>query len=287
MRLTNWMRCFDPSAVRHLGAAMRIRAWCLLFVLLALPASAFSQNHSDTRDEQQLLALINQERAKEGVPRVEFNEDLSRAARKHTELMVQNDSLVHQFPGEESLPLRLSDEHVRCDRDGENVALDSNVAGAHAMLMLSPPHRANILSPQFDAVGIAVVSSGDLIYVTEDFAHVLPNYTEFEADAAAQQAISDFARAQGLPVPARKARSQLTQMACDMAREDKLESAKARTMPGVSSAVLWNAADLTKLPASLKKLLAQPLDSGYGLGVCFAPSVSHPGGIYWVVMVIY
>ena len=91
----------------------------------------------------------------------------------------------------------------------------------------------------------------------------------------------------GFLYPREKLRTQMTHMACDMALEDKLDSEKAQEIPGVSSAVAWTATDLTKLPASLKKLLAQPLSSGYSLGVCFAPSVSHPGGIYWLVMVIY
>jgi hypothetical protein len=123
--------------------------------------------------------------------------------------------------------------------------------------------------------------------VTEDFAHVLPNYSEFEADAAAQQAITNFVRAEGLPVPQRKSRSQLTQLACNMALDDKLDSVKAKDIPGITSAVAWTATDLAKLPPNLKKLLAQPLTAGYALGVCYAPSVSHPGGVYWLVIAIY
>ena len=282
------MRCLNRSSVEPAGSARRIRAWCVLFALLTLPASPFSQNHNDATGEQQLLALINQERAKEGVAPLELDERMTRSALKHTQLMAQNDSLSHQFDGEQALSVRLADQNVRSDRDAENIALDSNdVATAHAMLMQSPLHRANILNPQFNAVGIGIAWDGDVVYVTEDFAHVLPNYSEFEADAAAQQAITDYTRAQSLPVPARKVRPQLAQMACDMALDDKLDSAKAKTIAGASSAATWTATDLTKLPDSLKKLLAQPLASGYALGVCFAPSVSHPGGIYWLVMVIY
>ncbi len=201
--------------------------------------------------------------------------------------MVQNDSLSHQFDGEEPLQLRVSDEHVRCDHDGENIALDSNLEVAHTMLMQSPHHRENILGPQFNAVGIGIVRSDELIYITEDFAHVLPDYSELEADAVAQQAIEEYAKSQDVPVPVRKPRPQLKQMACDMALDDQLASQKAGALPGVSSAVAWNASDLGKLPANLKRLLAQPLTSGYSLGVCFAPSVTHPGGVYWLVMVIY
>ncbi len=254
---------------------------------LGLASSAYPQQTTNTADEQRLFALINQERVKSGLPPLQYDERLARAAQKHTHVMVQNDSLSHQFDGEEALQLRVSDEHVRCDHDGENIALDSNLEVAHTMLMQSPHHRENILGAQFNAVGIGIVRSDELIYVTEDFAHVLPDYSELEADAVAQQAIEEYAKSQAVPVPARKPRPQLKQMACDMALDDQLASQKAGALPGVSSAVAWNASDLEKLPSNLKRLLAQPLTSGYSLGVCFAPSVTHPGGLYWLVMVIY
>ena len=260
---------------------------CVLFVALALASSAYPQQTSDAGGEQTLFALINQERVKAGLPPLLYDERLALAARKHTELMVHENSLSHQLDGEEPLQLRVSDEHVRCDHDGENIALDSNLEVAHTMLMQSPHHRENILGPQFNAVGIGIVKSDELIYITEDFAHVLPDYSELEADVVAQQAIDEYAKSQSVPVPVRKPRPQLKQMACDMALDDQLASKKAGALPGVSSAAAWNASDLGKLPSNLKRLLAQPLISGYSLGVCFAPSVTHPGGLYWLVMVIY
>jgi len=275
-------------AARKTGIpALLLHACCVLLTLLSLATLAYPQAPDDAASERQLLSLINQERAKEGLAPLDLDDRLTQAARKHSQLMAQDETMEHQFDGEPALAIRLSDENVRSDHDGENIAVDSDVAVAHAMLMKSPPHRANVLSPQFNAVGIGVARSEDLLYITEDFAHVLPNYSELEADAAAQQAINDYVRSQGLPLPTRKTRTQLTHMACDMALEDKLDSDKVREVPGVSSGVVWTAGDLRKLPPGLKKLLAQPLPSGYSLGVCFAPSVSHPGGIYWLVMVVY
>ncbi len=273
------------------GSTLSIRALiplcCVLYALLSLTPNARSQETNASAAQQRLLSLINQERAKEGLAPLELNERLSQAALKHTQRMVQNDTLSHQFDGEESLQLRIGDENVRCDRDGENIALDGNLENAHLMLMQSPPHRANILNPQFNAVGIGILKADELIYITEDFAHVLPDYSESEADVAAERAIGEYAKSQGVPIPKRRPLPQLRQVACDMALDDKLDSGKVGAVLGVSSAAAWNATDLEKLPSSLKKLLAQPLNSGYSLGVCFAPSVSHPGGVYWLVMAIY
>jgi uncharacterized protein YkwD len=281
------MRSSRPHLRRASLTTALTQIGCAFFLVLVLAPGAYPQQTSDAGSEPRLFALINQERVKAGLPPLLYDERLALAARKHTQLMVHEDTLSHQLDGEESLQLRVSDENVRCDHDGENIALDSDLEVAHTMLMQSPHHRENILGPQFNSVGVGIVKSDDLIYITEDFAHVLPDYSELEADTVAQKAIDEYAKSQSVPVPVRKPRPQLKQMACDMALDDQLASQKAGILPGVSSAVAWNASDLGKLPANLRKLLAQPLTSGYSLGVCFAPSVTHPGGVYWLVMVIY
>jgi len=276
------------NSVMQLMNGLVIRALLLsaLFAGVVLPAAA--QDTIEPADEQQVLSLINQERTKAGVPPLTWDERLTAAARKHSQLMIDHDTLSHQLPGEDALLLRLTAQNVRTDHDGENIALNGDVASAHVALMESPKHRANILNPQFNMVGIGVVKTGDLVYVTEDFAHVMPNYSDFEADAAAQQAITDFARSLGLPVPQRKSRTQLTHMACDMAQRDKLDSSQLpHEIPGVTSAVAWTATDLKQLPPGAKKIFSQPITSGYSLGVCFATSASQPGGVYWLLLVTY
>ena len=55
------------------------------------------------------------------------------------------------------------------DVSGENVAVNTTAAGAHKGLMGSPPHRANILYPRYNAIGIGVLRAGQQIWVTQDF----------------------------------------------------------------------------------------------------------------------
>ena len=76
-------------------------------------------------------------------------------------------------------------------------------------------------------------------------------------------------------------------MACDMALIDALDTGTPRSIAGVHEVVAWTANDLDQLPAGARSLLSQPMPTGYSLGVCFAPSVSHPGGMYWIIMVGY
>jgi uncharacterized protein YkwD len=261
---------------------------CLsLLVVITSASPSLAEEPIEPAGEQQLFALITQERAKAGLSPLALNESLTHSARKHSELMIERDSLAHQLLGEDPLVMRLAAEGLRCDHDGENIALNGDVASAHVALMDSPGHRANILAAQFNSVGIGVVRTGDLVYVTEDFAHVMPSYSDFEADAVVQQAITDYVRAQGLPVPVRTTRTQLTRLACDMAQGDKIDASRGHEILGVVSAVAWTATDLRKLPPGLQKILGQPVASGYSLGVCFATTASQPGGVYWLLFVTY
>lgn len=258
-----------------------------LLLLLVVAVNAFPWSGTDKSEAQELLSLINQERARQGVGAVALDDRLTAAAQKHAQLMAQSDTLNHQFDSEPPLTARLSEQNVRSDHDAENIGLGGSLAEIHLHLMQSPPHRGNILNPLFDSVGIGIAHEGELIYVTEDFAHALPVYSAMEADAAAQQTIAQYARSQRLPVPARKIHVDLSKSACDMAHDDKLEVINAQAVTGARSGIAWTAPDLTQLPAAVKKTLSQPMLSGYELGVCFAPSATYPSGVYWLVMVIY
>jgi uncharacterized protein YkwD len=258
-------------------------------LLLVAPLTSVSvAQQFDSAGGKQLVDLINQERAREGLPPLVVDERLTQAARKHTELLVKHHKLAHQFAEEQPLQVRLADENLRSDRQAENCALEVDVAGAHDVLMNSPHHRANILNPKYNAVGVAVMQSGDQLYVTEDFAHRLPDYSEPEADAVLQKVIKDYVKAHGSPAPVRKPQPGLHEMACHMAIIDALDTGTPRNnIVGVQRVLAWTATDLEQLPDGVKTSLSQPLSNGYSLGVCFAASASHPGGIYWISMVTY
>jgi len=273
-----------PNQMRsHAGNSL------ILTLLLAplLTAVCFAQQQFDAAGEKQLVELINQERAREGLPPLAVDGRLTQAARKHTALLVKHAGLSHQFVEEQPLQVRLADERLRSDRQAENVALEMDVAGAHAVLMNSPPHRANILSPKYNAVGVGVMLSGERLYVTEDFAHRLPDYSDAQADEVLQRAIAGYASSIGLPVPMRKPQSAIRTMACDMAVIDALDTGTPKSIAGVHRVLAWTATEIEQLPDSVKAAISQPLKNGYSLGVCFATSATHAGGMYWIVMVAY
>ena len=125
-----------------------------------------------TDEEAQLVGLVNQTRNEKGLPPLTVDSRLTSAARKHTQLMMDNGDLSHRFPGEPSLTERFDQEGLPSDVEAENVGWDYNVPDAHKALADDPPHLRNMLDPRVDIIGVAVIHDGDHIWVTEDFAHL-------------------------------------------------------------------------------------------------------------------
>ena len=139
--------------------------------------SASTSMPSPTEDydaENELLQLANESRQKAGVPPLRMEKNLREAARAHARMMVERQQLSHQFDSEPGLIERFMGAGLRVDRAGENVAFNSSAEKANRALMLSAPHRKNLLNPQYNATGVAAFWSNGRLYVVEDFVHQLP-----------------------------------------------------------------------------------------------------------------
>jgi uncharacterized protein YkwD len=142
-----------------LGAALVV-----LFVSTAAAAAA-----GLTRAEARLLRDLNRVRAAHSLPPLRFDPRLQRAARAHTREMLDTGIFQHGAFG-----TRMVRFDVRGTVTGENLAW---ATGAHANAsaivsawLASPEHRANLLRPGFNRIGI-----GDLVgaFLGFDGAHVV------------------------------------------------------------------------------------------------------------------
>ncbi len=258
----------------------------VLFSSVVLLGGAAAQQY-DASAEQQLAQMLNQERARQGLPSLQVDDRLTQAARAHSRLMVKSQQLSHQFPGEPTLPKRLAATNLRFNNDGENVAYDDSVPGVHEALMQSAPHRANILSPKYNALGIGVVHEGDVYWVTEDFAHRLEEYSANEAEDTIIAAW-EHERRDAIGRPAKLVRlPQLRRMACAMAKRGRLDTQGPLSLPDVTSAVAYTEGDPAKLAPNVIKLARDPKVTGFGVGACFADGNTYPAGVWWVAMVFY
>lgn len=120
--------------------------------------------------EQQMLELVNQERAREGLAPLRADPELTEVARAHSRDMLARGYFSHGSPEGKDALARMRDARVSYLAAGENLAHAPTLAQAHQGLMKSPGHRANILRPAFGRVGIGIVDAGRHgLMVTQNF----------------------------------------------------------------------------------------------------------------------
>lgn len=268
---------------------------CTALILLAsLPFSAqrttsdLAQNTTAAEAaERALLERINQERSQRGLPPLHRDDRLVKAARAHSQLMAEKHLLSHGFSNEPALPQRLVKAGLRFDASAENVAFGPTPDKIHGGLMDSPPHRANILNAQFDAVGVGVVQQNGLLWATQDFARRLPFHSVEEAENIVARKFADLRRQSGQPPLNRASLPQLRAIACRMAHSNRLDTRSALDLVGSGSALAFSSSDISAVPESVHRAAARPGFSKYSLGVCFEESDTYPSGGYWVVMIFY
>ena len=119
-------------------------------------------------EEQQVLELVNQERAVRGLNLLAADELLTSAARGHSQDMSQNNYFSHTSPAGTSPGQRITASGYPSGAWGENIA--SGYPSATSVMngwMNSTGHRDNILRASFCDIGIGYVAAGR--YWTQDF----------------------------------------------------------------------------------------------------------------------
>lgn len=134
--------------------------------------------------EQYLLSAANQERAIRGLGPLHRNPLLARAATLHAQEMAAHRSISHQFAGEPELTARGASAGVSFSVISENVGEAPSAVTIHEMWMHSEHHRANLLEPSVDSVGISVINRGGELFAVEDFAKTVRAASLEEQEAA-------------------------------------------------------------------------------------------------------
>lgn len=140
--------------------------------------------------ELEMLALINAERAEAGLDAVVLNTTLNAAAEDHSQWMLEDDTFSHTGEGGSSAGDRMATAGFPFEAPSlwaENIGWQSargepgysdDVAMVHEGLMNSPGHRANILNPSIEEIGIGVeigeftagANDYEAVMITQNFA---------------------------------------------------------------------------------------------------------------------
>ncbi|MBK9712953.1 MAG: CAP domain-containing protein [Kouleothrix sp.] len=122
-----------------------------------------------------MIDLLNKERAAAGCPALTPNDTLARVAQAHSQDMASHDFFAHNGSDGRTTFQRMHDAGYQYSLAAENVAAGTRTPGdTVALLMNSPPHRANILNCDLREVGVGYADDpGDPlkygVYWTQDF----------------------------------------------------------------------------------------------------------------------
>lgn len=150
--------------------AASLIAVTLLSLLLGLGTSTASAQGGP---EATMLEAINALRAEQGLPALIRDPRLDVAARVHTEDMASRGELMHVSSTTGTPIDRAHAAGITEATDiAENVAMHVTVEQAQDSLEASPAHLTNMLGVRATHVGLAAISAGSGIYVTQLFAHM-------------------------------------------------------------------------------------------------------------------
>lgn len=239
-----------------MGTTLRFLTIVAAIALLALilTPTLHARPQSSVADVT-LLKAANHDRAAAGLPPLKWDNALATAAHEHALRMAKANTLSHQLPGEPPMQDRARRAGAHFSMVAENVAQGPSVPGLHTQWMNSPPHRANLLDAQLNAIGISVVHSGNTYFAVEDFATTVAAMSHEEQE----QQIASQLTSLGL---------QNVSATADARKTCALDSGWSGQRP--ASVVRYEAADLTRLPDEIDRKVSVGKYHAAAVGACQA-----------------
>ncbi|MFB6831215.1 CAP domain-containing protein [Streptomyces hydrogenans] len=125
------------------------------------PGGGAQHDNGQASAADQVLALVNTERAKAGCGALTANATLARAAQGHSDDMAARDFFDHTNPDGDGPGERVTAAGYPWSTYGENIAMGQTTPEqVMEAWMNSPGHRANILNCDFKELGVGVHTDG-------------------------------------------------------------------------------------------------------------------------------
>jgi hypothetical protein len=247
---------------------MRLLTLALAVIWTAIPALA-----QQSPEQQQVMDLANADRAKNGLAPLKWDPALAQAATEHAQLMAQQPALSHQYPGEPDLVARAGAAGAHFRSIAENVALAPTPQALEQEWMNSAPHRANLLNPTMNVIGVGLVKRGGNYYAVEDFAGGVAQLGPEQIE----QKIGQLLQQRGLQ-PA--GQTQDARQTCEMDHGTAGGSAPRFVMR-------WEGSDLSRLPEVLEQKIATGQYHKAAVGACDSGNPTQGFTTYKVAVMLY
>jgi hypothetical protein len=259
---------------------MPVRSFLLAVVsaILLVPALVRAQAGQDNLrgDAEQIFALGNQARAEAGVSPLRWDPALAAAALAHCRRMVMEGPIAHRYGSEADVSGRAAQAGAHFSLIEENVAIGPSPEGIHDEWMHSQGHRENLLNPQVDRVGIAVIAARGVLYAVADYSRAVANLSADQVEAR----VAALIRPSGVGIVSdpRTARA-----AC--ATDTGAPRAPNGALPRF--VMRWQAPDLTRLPQQLVEKLQTGGYRAAAVGSCPAQGLDGSFTAYRVAVLLY
>jgi hypothetical protein len=239
----------------------------LAATMLAMPAWAQQEV------VQQVMDLANADRAQQGLAPLKWDPALAQAAADHAQLMAQQPALSHQYPDEADLVTRCGAAGAHFRSIAENVALAPSPQALEKEWMNSAPHRANLLNPAMNNIGVGLVKKGGNYYAVEDFADGVAQLGPEQIE----QKIAQLLQQRGLQSAGF---AQDARQTCEMQHGSAGGSAPSFIMR-------WEGTDLTRLPDVLEQKIATHQYHKAAVGACDSGNPTQGFTTYKVAVMLY
>ena len=202
---------------------------------VTIEASAEDAPATSTEDgERRLLALVNRDRMAQGLAALAWDERVAQVSRAHSVDMQHTKNVAHISATTGSAADRVRAAGIKTAVVLENVARAYGVGEAHAGLMNSPGHRANIMSASATHLGVGVVFGSEVsgrreLFITQVFTRVTP---PIDAQRAAVEVFGKLAAVQPVSNSA-----QLTSIAQQLADAVSRGQTREQAYPAVKRQV--------------------------------------------------
>ena len=247
-------------------------------LLLALGLLGSSLVLAQEDRERSLVDLANQAREDAGLKPLAWDPALAMAARAHAERMAREGQLSHQYPDEPDPAARAASAGAHFSLLEENIAMADSPRRVHESWMKSQPHHENLLNPQINRIGVAVVEARGYLYAVADYAQGVESMPPEQVEAGVAKVLI----AKGLRL-----------------KNDGTEDARAYCVSDQEAAakhifarflMRWQNPDVTKLPPELEQRIASGVFHEAAVGAC-APQGNGSGSSvfsgYRVAVLLY
>jgi hypothetical protein len=233
-------------------------------------------SHAIQAEAWQIVALANQARAEVGSEPLKWDAALATAAREHCLQMAAEGPISHRYGGEPGLAARAAQAGAHFSLVEENVAFGPDPAAINEGWLRSPGHRENLLNPQVDRVGVAVVASRGAIYAVADYERAVPVLSSAQAESR----VATLVEARGTSILRDPA---VARAACAMNHGFPHSSSGLHPQ----FIMRWQDAELSRLPRELAQKLASGEFRQAAVGCCPVQNQQQAFTVYRMAVLLY